>query len=88
MFRINKPLLIPQKYASDMVEYSMPCHGIFCHVENEYTKNIPLHGMKYFQRFIRAHVNMLTSSSISIIETNGVHSETRFMELWTLKRPH
>ncbi len=51
-----------------MVEYSMPCHGIFFHVENEYTKNIPLHGMEYFQRFVLAHVNMLTSSPTSIIE--------------------
>jgi hypothetical protein len=40
----------------------------FFHVENEYTKNIPLHDMEYFQRLFLAHVNMLTCSPINIIE--------------------
>jgi len=30
-----------------------------CHVENEYTKNIPWHGMEYCQRFYLAQAHLL-----------------------------
>jgi hypothetical protein len=52
MFRINKPLLIPKKYANDMVEYSMPCHGIFFHVENEYTKKYSITWHEIFSKIL------------------------------------
>jgi hypothetical protein len=68
-----------------MVEYFVPSHGIFFHVENEYTMNIPLCGMEYFQRFSHVHMNMLTSSPTSIIEQIVWVVKQGFLEVWTLK---
>jgi hypothetical protein len=54
MFRINKPLLIPKKYAYDLAKYLLTCMEYFamsynvCHMENEYTRNMARNILKDF----------------------------------------
>ncbi len=84
MFKINKLLLIPKTHAHDVVEYSTTSHKI-CHMENEYNKSIPWHGMEYFQKFlplswISSHVHLQASLNL-----DSLHIIVRFNFLFAWK---
>jgi hypothetical protein len=73
MFKINEPLLIPKNTWVmwhniwwHVMEYLATSLENF-HVENEYIKNIPWHGMECSQRFCLAHVRLLICSPATVV---------------------